>query len=108
MTQVTFHFYDADTDSYPTVTVTQGVETTICYGGSTDEGYDHTTETYSYDGTQVILQINRESQDCDGRFDNSKTLVCHKDQLFADDADVPSLPAWVRLSSSQRDHSMNY
>lgn len=87
-------------------------EYTLSYGGLTEEGYDHTVETYRLDSDYVVLEAYRRACDCDGRLDEHCEVRCHISRLQLrqafdmDGTPYPmKFPEWERVSASQRDYS---
>lgn len=76
-------------------------------GGSTDEGYSYTTFEFTLEEGLVRLEISNASQDCDGRMDSYRELVCPLDKLedvIGEDDGVES-PDWQSVDAYQRDYA---
>ena len=89
------------------LSLAQGASLTVREGGETEEGYDVTVSTYTFSGDIVTCEVDRRARDCDGRLDVYSEYQCATEELFAGNVDRETgvkFPAWVRVSSSQRDY----
>ena len=67
----------------------------------TEEGWHSCTRTWCHEGDRVTLEVDSESQDCDGRVDHWAGYECPLADLRGRDP----YPRWTRTGSRQRDHA---
>jgi hypothetical protein len=102
--------------SYVKLTIKKDQELNTTEGGLTDEGYDYTNTSYTFDGKEVECVSVRDAKDCDGRaswsweafFDATNYQTRSAFVGWTEDGEEIrdqsiQLPQWEKLSSSQRD-----
>ena len=91
------------------LTLEPGQDLSATCGGRHEEGWSYTSKTWRHDGDRVIRETTTNASDCDGRIDFYQDDFCLLENLKAEepflheDAEI-RVPAWERLSASQRDH----
>lgn len=107
--------------SFVKLTLKDNQEVNTLEGGITDEGYDYTSTSYSYEDGRVFCSQVRDAKDCDGpmswswegSFDagSFQTRSAVVDMKMLDDYpwneavydDSVQLPVWEKASHGQRD-----
>lgn len=95
--------YDKDTGRLEPTKFKVGTLHDQTEGGPTEEGYDYTTRTYTYDGKQLMMAVIRETSDCDGRLEQ------YSEYFWSVGGELTEKggPKWTKdpSKSTQRDYS---
>ena len=119
-------FWESHNGSWVKLTLRPGEYLFTREGGATDEGYSVTNTEYHYDGKTVTRESHNSARDCDGQTSHTTLTECRVRKLasrapytcryFVATAKTPYdedycpalgalLPAWERVSQSQRDYA---
>lgn len=107
-------FWEFVNDGFVKLTLKPGQTLRHSQGGRHEEGWWSRSNTWTFDGAEVVNDMLDDGTDCDGRLSHRYTGACPVEKLYARIQTLPyapdmgngaiGLPDWQKVRSGQRDY----